>query len=140
MFSHEIEFRVRYAETDQMGYVYYGNYPQYFEVGRVEALRSIGVAYKNMESVLGVMMPVKSLNIKYLRPIFYDELITLKTTISKMPDTEIEFNVEIFNEVGKLATTGTVILAFVDIEVKKSVKIPESLVLILSPFFKNSHV
>ncbi len=140
MFSHEIEFRVRYAETDQMGYVYYGNYPQYFEVGRVEALRSIGVAYKNMESVLGVMMPVKSLNIKYLRPIFYDELITLKTTISKMPDTEIEFNVEIFNEVGKLATTGTVILAFVDIEVKKSVKIPESLTLILSPFFKNSHV
>ncbi len=127
MFVHETQFRIRYSETDRMGYVYYGNYAQYFEVGRVEAIRSLGLDYKSMEEDLGVMMPVKSLNIKYLRPVFYDELITVKTMITAMPDRNISFHAEVYDSNGVLTTGATVILAFVDIEKKITVSIPEKL-------------
>ncbi|MBL7830099.1 MAG: acyl-CoA thioesterase [Saprospiraceae bacterium] len=125
MFVHETQFRVRYVETDQMGYVYYGNYAQYFEVGRVEAIRSLGLTYREMEEELGVMMPVKSLNIKYLRPVFYDELITVKTMITAMPERNINFHAEVYNSKGELTTGATITLAFVDIKLKQTVNIPE---------------
>ena len=89
--------RTRYAETDQMGVVYYGNYPQYLELGRVEWLRSIGFTYKAMEEE-GVMMPVVSLQIQYKKPALYDELITIRTKLKELHSTKIEFNYEILNE------------------------------------------
>ena len=70
MYTHDFQKRVRYGETDQMGYLYYGNYAQYYEIGRVEMLRSLGLTYKSMEEEFGVMMPVLSLQIHYLRPAF----------------------------------------------------------------------
>lgn len=135
MFVHETQIRVRYSETDRMNYVYYGNYPQYFEVGRVEAMRSIGISYKDLEENHGVMMPVKSMSIKYLRPVFYDELITVKTTVSALPERSINFHVEIFNEKGEITTGGSVSLAFVNIETKESIPCPEILIKQLAKYF-----
>ena len=105
--------RTRYAETDQMGVVYYGNYPQYLELGRVEWLRSIGFTYKAMEEE-GVMMPVVSLQIQYKKPALYDELITIRTKLKELPSTKIEFDYEILNERGELLSTANTILVFVD--------------------------
>ena len=78
MFKSETKIRVRYAETDQMGYCYYGNYAQYFEVARVEALRSLGVTYKTMEEN-GIWLPVVDFSINYLQPAYYDEELTILT-------------------------------------------------------------
>ena len=77
-FIHETKVRVRYGETDQMGYCYYGNYAQYFEVGRVEALRSLGCSYKALEDQ-GIMLPVSEYNVKYKRPAYYDDELTIQT-------------------------------------------------------------
>ena len=116
--------RTRYAETDQMGVVYYGNYPQYLELGRVEWLRSIGFTYKAMEEE-GIMMPVVSLQIQYKKPALYDELITIRTKLKKLPSTKIEFNYEILNEKGELLSTANTVLVFVDAKTFRPVRCPE---------------
>ena len=116
--------RTRYAETDQMGVVYYGNYPQYLELGRVEWLRSIGFTYKAMEEE-GIMMPVVSLQIQYKKPALYDELITIRTKLKELPSTKIEFNYEILNEKGELLSTANTVLVFVDAKTFRPVRSPE---------------
>ena len=116
--------RTRYAETDQMGVVYYGNYPQYLELGRVEWLRSIGFTYKAMEEE-GIMMPVVSLQIQYKKPALYDELITIRTKLKELPSTKIEFNYEILNEKGELLSTANSVLVFVDAKTFRPVRCPE---------------
>ena len=116
--------RTRYAETDQMGVVYYGNYPQYLELGRVEWLRSIGFTYKAMEEE-GVMMPVVSLQIQYKKPALYDELITIRTKLKELPSTKIEFDYEILNEKGELLSTAYTVLVFVDAKTFRPVRCPE---------------
>ena len=135
MYQHEIQIRVRYGETDQMGYLYYGNYAQYYEVGRVEMLRSLGLTYKEMEEEQGILMPVMSLNMRFVRPLYYDELVTIRTTLRKLPDQFIIFHVEILNEAGKLANGGMVKLCFVDRRENKSVLTPEYLQERLRPYF-----
>ena len=116
--------RTRYAETDQMGVVYYGNYPQYLELGRVEWLRAIGLTYKEMEAE-GIMMPVVSLQIQYKKPALYDELITIRTRLKDLPSTKIEFDYEILNEKGELLSTANTILVFVDAKTFRPVRCPE---------------
>ena len=116
--------RTRYAETDQMGVVYYGNYPQYLELGRVEWLRAIGLTYKEMEAE-GIMMPVVSLQIQYKKPALYDELITIRTKLKYLPSTKIEFDYEILNEKGELLSTANTILVFVDAKTFRPVRCPE---------------
>ncbi len=123
MQSHSIEIRVRYGETDQMGYVYYGNYAQYFEMGRVEWLRNLGISYKRMEE-LGIMLPVLNLNIDYLKPAKYDDLLTLKTTLIKKPSVRIEFNFELFNEANELLNKAYCSLVFIDIKKNKPTRAP----------------
>ena len=113
MYNYEKKIRVRYAETDQMSYVYYGVYAQYYEVGRVELLRSIGISYKTIES-LGYTLPVVNLNINYKKPAFYDDELTLKTSILKIPTSKITFYHKIYNEANHLINTGEVTLAFVN--------------------------
>ncbi len=115
---HQIQFRVRYSETDQMSVVYHGNYAQYFEIGRVEWLRNKGVSYKWMEEN-GVMLPVVSLTMNFKKPARYDELLTLKTFLKKLSSVKIEFDYELYNENEELLTTGNSILVFID---KKSGK------------------
>ena len=116
--------RTRYAETDQMGVVYYGNYPQYLELGRVEWLRSIGFTYKAMEEE-GIMMHVVSLQIQYKKPALYDELITIRTKLKELPSTKIEFDYEILNEKGELLSTANTVLVFVDARTFRPVRCPE---------------
>ena len=115
MKSSEIQVRVRYAETDQMGVVYHGNYAAFFEMGRTEWLRNQGVTYKELEEI-GVMMPVVSLSLNYKKPAKYDDLLTVKSILKSQEGVKIEFNYEIFNEDQQLLTTGYSMLVFVDMK------------------------
>lgn len=120
----DLKVRVRYAETDQMGVVYHGNYAQYFEMGRVEWLRNLGVSYKWMEEN-GVMLPVVTLNMNYKRPAKYDDLLTVRTIFKSQTSVKIEFDYEIYNEANELLTTGYSMLVFVDVNTGKPVLAPK---------------
>jgi acyl-CoA thioester hydrolase len=124
MKEHEFKVRVRYSETDQMGVVYHGNYAQYFEMGRVEWLRNLGISYKWMEDS-GVMLPVVSLNINYKKPARYDDLLTVKTIFKSQTTVKIEFDYEIFNEKQELLTIANSILVFVDMKTGRPVAPPD---------------
>ena len=115
MKDYEFTVRVRYAETDQMGVVYHGNYAQYFEMGRVEWLRNLGISYKWMEEN-GVMLPVVSLQMNYKKPARYDDLLRVKTILKSQTSVKIEFDYEIYNEQNDLLTTGYSMLVFVDMK------------------------
>lgn len=134
MYKSSTSVRVRYAETDQMGVVYYGNYPQFFEVGRVEALRQLGTTYRALEE-RGIMLPVLSLNVKYIRSATYDEKIEIVTIIKELPNTRISFQHEIYNEAGTLLTTGSVQLVFVDAETRRPRQAPEDFVALFGGYF-----
>jgi len=121
---HEFKVRVRYAETDQMGVVYHGNYAQYFEMGRVEWLRNLGLSYSVMEKQ-GVMLPVVSLTMNYKKPARYDDLLTVRTIFKKQESVKIEFDYEIYNEAGQLLTIGNSVLVFVDMKTGRPVLPPE---------------
>jgi acyl-CoA thioester hydrolase len=127
MYAFETQIRVRYGETDQMGYLYYGHYAQYFEVGRVETIRSLGLTYKALEDDYGIWLPVVSLEMRFVRPAYYDDLLTVRTTIREMPDTHITFHMEVFNEQKKLVNAGRVRLCFFDAKAKKVVMAPAHL-------------
>ena len=137
MIVRETQIRVRYSETDKMGYLYYGNYPAYYEVGRAEWLRSLGFSYKDMEETHGVMMPVMSMQMRYVRPAKYDDLITIKTTLRHYPTHYITFFFELFNEKNKLINGGSVKLCFVEIITNKTVSTPNYILETLKPFFQN---
>ena len=124
MYSFETKIRVRYGETDQMGFVYYGIYAQYYEVGRVELLRSLGISYKEIEE-MGFALPVVNFNINYKQPAFYDDELTIKTLIKVIPSVKIIFDYETFNEDGALINTGVVVLVFVNRETRKPCPAPE---------------
>jgi len=124
MREHQFTVRVRYAETDQMGVVYHGNYAQYFEMGRVEWLRNMGVSYKWMEEN-GIMLPVVSLNINYKKPARYDDLLRVKTIYKNQTSVKIEFDYEIYNESNELLTIGSSILVFVDMKTGRPTLPPE---------------
>jgi acyl-CoA thioester hydrolase len=121
------QIRVRYSETDQMGYCYYGNYAQFLEIGRVEALRNIGFRYKDME-YQGILLPVLDFQIKYLSPAKYDDLLTIETTIVAIKGTRIIFDYEIKNEMGVKIATASTTLVFVAKESMSPIKAPENIV------------
>jgi acyl-CoA thioester hydrolase len=121
---HQFNIRVRYAETDQMGVVYHGKYAEYFEMGRVEWLRNLGVSYAEMEKQ-GVMLPVVSLTMNYKKPARYDDLLTVKTMLKKQEGVKIEFDYEIYNEKHELLTTGYSMLVFVDMKTGRPTSPPE---------------
>ena len=124
MFVFDHQIRVRYAETDQMGYVYYGNYAAFYEIARTEMLRSTGISYKELED-MGVMLPVTELKTKYLKPGKYDDLITIRVTIRKKPAIRIIFEYELFNESGELLNQGETTLVFVNMEKNKPCMPPQ---------------
>ncbi|HTO37716.1 MAG TPA: thioesterase family protein [Brumimicrobium sp.] len=127
IYSSETQLRVRYGETDQMGYCYYGNYAQYFEVGRVEALRKLGMTYKQLEE-MGYMLPVSTLNIKYFSPAFYDDLLTIVTKITEQKGVRLVFEYEIYNESKKLLVTADTMLVFVNKSTMKPTTPPKEFV------------
>ena len=113
MIQSETKIRVRYGETDQMGYVYYGVYAQYYEVGRVETLRKLGFSYKEIEE-RGILLPVSEFMINYLKPAFYDDEISIVTTVKEMPGVKFTFEYECFNQRKELLNSGRVVLVFID--------------------------
>ena len=135
MFVTETQIRVRYAETDQMNVVYYGNYAQYFEVARAESIRKLGFTYKEMEAS-GVIMPVVEMQTKFLRPAHYDDLLIIKTILREMPPAHrISFEHEVYNQEKKLLTIGKVVLYFVRMGSFEKSEMPEALRSILGPYF-----
>jgi acyl-CoA thioester hydrolase len=118
-----------------MGYLYYGNYAQYYEVGRAEAIRALGISYKMLEETHGILMPVMSLEMRFVRPALYDELLMVRTTLREMPVENIVFHMEIFNERKKLVNGGRVKLCFVEAKTNKTVLTPAYLSDKLQPFF-----
>lgn len=135
MFTHEVtDIRVRYADTDQMGYVYYGNYARFYEIGRVEALRSLGFHYKEMEAS-GVMMPVYENKSRYLKPGRYDDQLRVRVTIPELPKVRIVFQYEIFNQYNELLNTGETTLVFQKMDSGRLCAAPETLLSALRPFY-----
>ncbi len=124
MYHHEISLRIRYGETDQMGVVYHGNYPQYLESGRVEWLRSLGISYKDMEEN-GWMLPVVSLTIQYKKPAVYDQVITVKTTLKNIPTVRISFEYEIRDEKDQILALAETDLVFMDTQNRKLLRCPD---------------
>jgi acyl-CoA thioester hydrolase len=136
MFSYEVEgIRVRYADTDQMGYMYYGNYARLYEIGRVEALRSIGFHYKEMEDA-GVMMPVYDNYSRYLQPARYDDQLSIRVSLPKLPSARVVFEYEIRNQDGQLLHTGHTTLVFVRRDTGRLCTAPADLLLKLSPYYE----
>ncbi len=136
MFTYHHKLRVLYGDTDQMGYVYYGNYGYYYEQARSEAIRSIGISYKQLEDE-GTMMPIIRMNIKYIAPAYYDELLTIKTFVTHLPNRIIVFNYEVFNEKNELINEGETHLAFVDAATKRIKAAPPVLMDKMKTYFVN---
>lgn len=134
MYISETTVRVRYAETDKMGYVYYGNYTHYYEVGRVEAMRQLGTSYKEMEDN-GVMLPVYTCNLKYIKPALYDDLLIIKTVIKELPTLKIIFDYEIYNQKNELINTGNTTLVFINMSTNKPCKAPASFIEKIKKYF-----
>ena len=127
MLFHQVSYRVCYADTDQMGYVYYGNYARFYEIARVETLRSIGVSYKVLEDA-GIGLPVYENYSKYHAPALYDDLLRIECTLIKMPSVRIEFEYKVYNQSDVLLHEGKTTLVFMDLATKKVVKAPEWLI------------
>ncbi|MDH5399593.1 MAG: acyl-CoA thioesterase [Cyclobacteriaceae bacterium] len=134
MYSSETFVRVRYGETDQMGFVYYGAYAMYYEVGRVESLRQLGLTYKELEAT-GVLMPVLENYSKYIAPARYDENLRIITQVKERPTARIRFHYEIYNETDKLINIGETQLVFLNKKTGGPLKYPEMLSEVLDPFF-----
>ena len=134
MYKTETYIRVRYSETDQMQYVYYGNYAAYYEVGRVEALRQLGLTYKELEA-MGIMMPVLENHSEYLSPALYDDLLRIEVTIPEKPSVRITFQCDIFNEAGKLIHRGRTLLAFVNQKTGRPCRPPQAFQNVLARYF-----
>lgn len=137
MFVHQWKSRVKYGQTDQMGYLYYGNYPLFYEEGRTEAIRSLGMSYKALEES-GIIMPVKKMEMSYIRPALYDDLLLIESSIQEFEpeSSNLIFHTQIFNEKNKLVNKGMVHLVFFNPKTKKTVPMPKLLKELLTPYFK----
>ena len=124
MKSHETSVKVRYAETDQMGVVHHSIYPQYLEIARLNWLDTLGISYKSMEEE-GIMLPVFELNLKYHKPVTFDENIRIETRLREEPNVKIIFDYSLYNEQGNLVTTGYTVLVFMDAKTRKPVRSPK---------------
>lgn len=139
MYVAEKQITVRYGETDQMGVVYYGNYSLYYEEGRTDAIKKLGISYKELEET-GIVMPVAELNIKYIRPARYDETITVKTIIKELPSRKMRFHTEIYNADDDLINLGLTTLVFIDKAYNRVTQPPQQLLDVLQPYFANKPV
>lgn len=134
MFTHSLIIRVAYADTDQMGFVHHSRYVIFYETASTEALRKLGIRYKDIEES-GVAMPVVSMKIDYIKPAYYDELLSVKTMIRKMPSARMKFEYECYNEANILINTAETTLAFIDKQNRKPCHSPDVILKALLPFF-----
>src|SRR5260221_7422800 len=126
MYTTEVTIRVRYGETDRMGYVYYGNYAQYFEVARVEALRNLGFSYRKLEDE-GIILPVLNYSVKFIKPAFYDDELIIKVLIKELAMARIRFDYEVYNEKDELITIADTTLVFINRTTNKPCALPKDL-------------
>ncbi len=140
MLTTKTTHRVRYAETDQMGYLYHGHYALLYEIGRVEMLRDVGRSYAQLENEVGIMMPVMSMNQRFVRPARYDEVLTISTSLRHVPDRTITFHFEIHNESSKLVNGGSIKLCFVEVKTERTVSAPEYLLEVIRPHFEQEDI
>lgn len=135
MYSFDYNYRVRYADIDQMGYMYYGNYAKLYEIGRVEALRSLGLRYRELEET-GIIMPVYENKSRFISPAKYDDLVTIRVIIKEMPKVRIIFHYEIYDEQQTLLHTGETTLVFVRTSNNRIATCPKEITDRLLPFFQ----
>lgn len=134
MYQYSHQLRVRYGDTDQMGYVYYGNYGYYYEQARAESIRALGITYKQLEES-GTMMPITRMNIRYIQPAKYDDLLTIQVSIPELPSRIITFKYDVYNEQNTLINEGENQLIFVDAATRKPKSAPALLIEKLKPHF-----
>ena len=134
MYATSVKLRIRYSETDKMGFCYYGNYAQFFEVARVEMLRSLGISYKEMEDE-GILLPVTHFSVNYLKPAFYDEEILVKCVVNKMPGVRITFNYETLNAKNEKLNDAVTDLIFLNQKLNKPIKPPHYIIDSFKPHF-----
>ena len=134
MLVHETQLRVQYYETDQMGVVHHSNYIRYFEVGRTELIRRLGMSYKDLEDS-GTVMPITNVEVRYFYPARYDELLRVKIVVKEMPKVRMVFFYEIYNEEGKLLADGSTTLAFLNKETGRPQRCPEVMTRLFSGYF-----
>lgn len=134
MYSHDTQIRVRYGETDQMGYLHHSNYPRYFEVARVECMRSLGFPYGELERG-GVLMPVLNMECKFKMPIYYDEMVVVRALITEMPVTRMKLNYKVYNSQADVACEGRTDLCFVDATTRKPMRCPAHIAHIMRAVF-----
>ena len=137
MFEDNINIRVRYADTDQMGFVYYGNYAKYYEIARVELFRNIGLTYKSLEE-MGIGMPVIEMKTNFIMPAKYDEKLVVNIKIPELPKLKIIFFYEIFNEKNELINTGETVLTFINLLTGKPKRVPSIMKDKLSKYFEQN--
>lgn len=134
MFISETKIRVYYEDTDQMGVVYYGKYLRYYEIGRTEMIRSLGLSYKNIEET-GILLPARSVKINYLKPAHYDDLLTVRTIIDQIPQVKFPIKSEIYNQNNELLNEGEVTLAFFNGKTNRPCKAPEMFIKAIQKYF-----
>ncbi len=118
------KLRVRYGETDKMGYCYYGNYAQYFEVGRVEALRELGLSYKSLED-RGIGLPVRNYSVEFKSPARYDDEIQIITKVYPLDGLSLPFEYETLDLEGKVLNTASTELVFMNLQTGRPMRVPE---------------
>jgi acyl-CoA thioester hydrolase len=136
MLTDEIRIRVRYAEVDRMGYLHHGNYAVYFEEARTELIRKLGLTYKQMED-MGILLPVRELHIKFFKPVIYDDLITIKTSIAGDPSVRLLFDYKMYGQHGDLMSEAKTTLIFVDAKTRKPIRMPGFFAELIAPFFRS---
>lgn len=135
MITHEIEVRVRYGEVDQMGFLYHSHYVDYYDMGRNELIRSVGVTQTELEKEDNIMIPVLNVNINYITPANFDDILIIRTRLEEMPKVKVVFHSEVYRK-GVLINHGSVTLAFINAVTKKAVRPPKRLMDALQPYFK----
>ena len=134
MLSSEIHIRVRYGEVDRMGYLHHGNYALYFEAGRTELLRELGLSYRAMEDE-GIITPVREMHVQYIRPALYDDEVIIKTILTKKPTAKLEFEYTMENSSGEVLCKAGTTLVFYDVSSRKPMRVPAFFLELVSPYF-----
>ncbi len=134
MLVNETKIRVYYEDTDQMGVVYYGKYLRYYEIGRTEMIRNLGISYKQIEDS-GILLPARSVKINYIKPAHYDDLLTIRTIVDQIPKVKFLIKGEIYNQNNELLNEGEVVLVFFNGKTNRPCKAPEVFINTLKKHF-----
>ena len=134
MKNFSIKIRVRYCETDQMGLVHHGSYINYFEEARIAWISNLGFSYSEMEKS-GIILPVSKLNVSYLRPTYFDDVLVVSVELTEIPTSRLIFNYTIKNK-DEIVVTGTTVLAFLNKISKKPVRCPDYMLEKVKSLFK----